>query len=66
MKKFVISRNINGISINGKENLLTDDGHLMTFDSIELATNFLKTKGYSLDEITEESGIYIEELEIPF
>ena len=45
MEKVIAGRPINGITINGLEWLLTDDGEVMIFDSEEQATEFLKDHG---------------------
>lgn len=43
--KYVISRVINGVTINGDEYALNDDGSLMLFDTIDLAIKYLYSKG---------------------
>lgn len=52
MKKIIIGRAIEGVSINGLEYLLDDDGYEMEFDSIEDAINFLRLNGF--DDFTDE------------
>ena len=52
MSKIIIGRPIEGISINGLEYLLDEDGYEMEFDSIEDAMNFLRLNGF--DEFTDE------------
>jgi hypothetical protein len=51
-----VGRFINGISINDKEWLLTNDGEIMFFQNKEKAIEFLKENGF--DEL---STIEIEE-----
>lgn len=60
--RYVIGRPIEGITLNGNEYVLDDDGELMTFDSEEDALDFLKACGLTDDDI-EEQGIVIEEAE---
>ncbi len=51
-----IGRPVNGISLNGDEFLLDDDGNVMEFDSVENAKEFLRANGVDLtDEEMEES-----------
>lgn len=47
----IISRAINGISINGYENLLNADGTLMKFVSKESAVAFLQSNGITSKEL---------------
>lgn len=47
----IIGRPINGISINGNEYLLTDNGSLRTFESRDIAETFLMVNGETLDSI---------------
>lgn len=44
-KKIVVSRAINGISLNGSEYLLDENDDVMKFDDVESAKNFLKNHG---------------------
>lgn len=60
--RYVIGRPINGISINGLEYILTDDGDEMIFDSIEDAKDFLSGCGVGEEEI-ETQGIQFEEVD---
>ena len=60
--RYVIGRPIEGITLNGNEYVLDDDGELMTFDSKEDALGFLKACGLTDDDI-EEQGIAIEEVQ---
>ena len=57
MSKVIAGRSINGITINGLEWLLTDDGDVMIFDSEEQATEFLKDHGVTDD--TLESVVFV-------
>lgn len=59
--RYAIGRPIEGVTLNGKEYVLDDDGELMTFDSAEDALDFLKACGLT-DEDIEEQGIVIEEV----
>ena len=47
----IVSRAINGISINGYENLLNEDGTLMKFVSKESAIAFLQNNGITDKEL---------------
>lgn len=47
----VVGRHIDGITLNPLEYLLDDEGDLMTFDSEEQAKLYLKSQGFSDDEI---------------
>lgn len=59
-KGYVIGRPINGISINGLEYILDDDGNEMVFDSIEAAKEFLV--GFDIDdEAIEAQGFVFKE-----
>lgn len=60
--RYAIGRPIEGITINGNEYVLDDDGELMTFDSEEDALDFLKACGLADDDI-EEQGIVSEEVQ---
>jgi hypothetical protein len=51
MEKF----SINKYDINGKHSLLNDDNTLMLFNSVEEAVDFLKSKGFSDEDIDEVS-----------
>ena len=53
----VIGKPINGISINGLEYLLNNDGSEMTFESVDKAKKFLLKHGFSkefLNHVTFE------------
>lgn len=58
MPKYVVSRPIEGISLNGREYLLGDDGKVRAFDSVEEVLELLGADG--VDEL-EAMGINIEE-----
>lgn len=60
--RYVIGRPINGISINGLEYVLTDEGDEMIFDSVEDAKDFLSGCGIGEEEI-EAQGIQFEEVD---
>lgn len=60
--RYVVGRPINGISINGLEYILTDEGDEMIFDSIEDAKDFLSGCGIGEEEI-EAQGIQFEEVD---
>ena len=51
MKKIVVGRHVNGITINPLEYLLDDEGDLMTFESEEKAKEFLAEKGFSEEDM---------------
>ncbi|WP_160310602.1 hypothetical protein [Acinetobacter bereziniae] len=46
-----VSRPINGISINGLEYLLDDDGNIRLFSDENEAKDWLTCQGFSMDEI---------------
>ena len=48
-----VGRPINGISINGCEWLLDDDGNLKVFTEENIAVQFLKEHGISDDELED-------------
>lgn len=62
MGKVIVGRPINGISINGIEYLLNDDGNEMEFENKEQAVAFLRENGYAdySDEMIEDSFIFKE------
>ena len=47
----VVGRPINGITINGLEYILDDNGDVMEFDSEEEAVKFLTDHGVSSEEM---------------
>lgn len=60
VRKYVIGRPINDISINGLEYVTDDNGEEMIFDSIEDAKEFLDSHGIEEEEI-EAEGILFKE-----
>ncbi|WP_336932078.1 hypothetical protein [Acinetobacter bereziniae] len=46
-----VGRPINGISINGLEYLLDDDGNIRLFSDENEAKDWLTSQGFSMDEI---------------
>ena len=59
MSRIEVGRPINGISLNGLEYLLNDDGERMTFGSEEEAAAFLKAHGYT-DEMIADGIVFKE------
>lgn len=59
---FVIARPINGISLNGLEYVLDENGEDKTFDTKEGAYEFLKSVGYDEDSM-EREGIIVKDLD---
>lgn len=57
-----IAKAIEGISINGKECLLDENGNAMQFESKENAFEFLRSKGFESfsDEELEDSFFFEE------
>lgn len=51
MKKIIVGRHINGITLNPLEYLLDDEGDPMTFESEEKAKEFLAEKGFSEEDM---------------
>ena len=49
----IIGRPINGISINGLEYILNDDGSMRTWESRDSAEIFLMTHGETLQSIMD-------------
>ena len=61
---YIIAKNIEGVSLNGKEFILEEDNQsVKKFDSPQSACKFLgeKTGEYKTMEEWEEDGVYIEE-----
>lgn len=57
-----VARAIEGISINGKEFLLDENGNTMKFESRETAFKFLKSKGFeNLSDEEMEDAFFFEE-----
>jgi len=59
---FLIGRPINGISLNGNEYVLGDDGNPRVFPNMVEAKQFLAGKGMTEIDI-EAAGIVFEEVE---
>ena len=59
--KYLISRPINGIPINGKEYVLDENGNEIVFNTVLAAERFLARHGFSNTDI-EQEGIEIEEM----
>lgn len=62
MKKWVIARPINGISINGDEYAVDDNGKFVCFDTEQEAKDAM-IKAYPAILIVGQ-GIYVKEIEI--
>lgn len=60
--QILIGKPINGISINGLEYVLDDDGNVMKFTCVAKAKEYLEANGISEDE-ADEMGIVFEEEE---
>ena len=59
----LIKRPIDGISLNGDEYLLDDEGNEMIFDTVSQAKAFLIQNGYDEESIVAE-GIEFEEVKV--
>lgn len=59
MKKVIVGRPIEGISLNGLEYVLDDDGFIRYFDSVEDAKAFLRENGVD-DETMEDCLVFRE------
>ena len=59
MKKVIVGRPINGISLNGLEYILDDEGEIRYFNSIEEAKALLREHGYD-DEDMEDYLVFKE------
>lgn len=54
MSKTIVTRPVNGITVNGElEFLLDDDGEIMMFDSPEQARSFLLASGVGIDGLRD-------------
>ena len=62
MTKVVISRPVNGISLNGKEYVLDDKGDIKLFDTRDTALDFLKANGVTENDM-DSTFMQIEEYE---
>lgn len=60
--KVSISRPINGITINGNEYLLDDEGNVRIFESTRAAVAFLITHGVTKEELDSYTFHGIEEV----
>ena len=61
MSVFVISQPIGGISLNGKEFVIGDDGKIQQFPTRAKAEHFLADNGIGYDDM-ESMGIQVEAL----
>lgn len=61
--KVLIGRPVGGITLNGNEYVLDDNGNEMLFDGEEAAADFLKACGYTEKDM-EEQGIVFEEVDV--
>lgn len=59
MKKVIVGRPINGISLNGLEYILDDEDEIRYFDSIDEAKTLLREHGYD-DEDMEDYLVFKE------
>lgn len=62
MKKWVIARPINGISINGDEYAVDDNGKYVCFDSEEQAKDTMLSSYPAILIVSQ--GIYTKEIEV--
>ena len=53
MNGFVVAKHINNIALNDFEYLLDKDGEIMVFEGREEAQEYLKSNGYTDEEISE-------------
>jgi hypothetical protein len=49
--KITISLPINGISINGDEYALGEDGEALAFDTVKEAVNFLADRNWTIEDL---------------
>lgn len=61
MKKIIVGRPIEGISLNGLEYILNDEGEIRYFDSVDEAKALLRENGF--DDETMEDGLIFRESE---
>lgn len=52
LSKIIIARPINGISLNGNEYLLGNNGKVLKFESVQIAKDFLTENNISTDELS--------------
>lgn len=57
----IIARPLRGVSLNGNEYLLDENGEAMSFTTVQDAKNFLKQNDVSEEDI-EAEGIVFEEV----
>ena len=57
----IIGRPLGGVSLNGNEYLLDENGEVMSFTTVQDAKNFLKQNDVSEEDI-EAEGIIFEEV----
>lgn len=57
----IIARPLRGVSLNGNEYLLDENGEAMSFTTVQDAKNFLKQNDVSEEDI-EAEGIIFEEV----
>jgi hypothetical protein len=58
--KITVSRSINGISINGDEYLLDEEGELLEFETVEEAVQFFAERNFDITDLLSLS-FHIEE-----
>lgn len=58
--RYIIGRPIEGVTLNGNEYVLDNDGNEMIFDSIEDAVGFLMAYGYKEDDIENQCVVFEE------
>ena len=63
MKKYFIARPINGISINGNEYLLGDDGEAVEFETKEECMQHCRDVGLIEKDSNDEYFVWEEEVE---
>ncbi|MDR0759585.1 MAG: hypothetical protein LBF74_05675 [Treponema sp.] len=61
--KITISRPIGGISINGDEYVLDEDGCALAFDSVEAAICYLADNGFTIGDLQKLNWHFEEEVE---
>lgn len=63
--KFIVQRAINGISLNGLETALDENGNALLFDSEEKAKDFLKMfyKSKDMDKALDEGSLQINQFD---
>ena len=62
--KYVLARYIKEVTLNGKEHVIGEDDKVMTFNSVEEATEFYVDSGGSTNDISDDGPIYIDPLDI--